>query len=148
MRVFPLLLLVACAARSPSDAAPPAAAPPATAPTQAPAPAPSAPAAASPAAPLERLTITLDPSEMAYEGTIVRFSPGSRKQAAEYTTYELDLASLEAALGGRPSAPVAVVVEVGPADEKVSTPSDPNMPAPMGGFHYITRRGRVVAKAP
>ena len=134
MRLILLFALVACATRSPSDVAPPASA------------APAAPAA--PSAPMERLILTLDPSEMAYEGAVARFSPGSRVQAADYTTYELELASLEAALGGRPSAPVAVVVDVGPEDVTVSTPSDPNMPAPMGGFRYITRKGRVVSKAP
>lgn len=136
--VMALLFAAGCATHTPEAA-----------PEPAPAPAASAPVAPAPTAEtVERLTITLDPSEMSYEGATAKFSPDSRRQAASYTTYVLDLPSLEAALGGRPTEPVAVVIEVGPASVENQVPSDPNMPAPMGGFDYITRTGRVVAKAP
>lgn len=116
----------------------------------------TAPAEVAPAAPVatpgptERVTVTLDPGEMSYDEAKNRatFSPGSRRQAADYTTYELDLASLEAALGGRPTEPVTVVLEVGPPTVERSTPSDPNLPAPMGGFTYTTYVGKVVSRAP
>ncbi|MDP2316599.1 MAG: hypothetical protein Q8P41_27140 [Pseudomonadota bacterium] len=141
-----LLLLLACGAQHTPDApapeAPPAAAPPAAAPAAA-----TAPAASSEA---RELTITLDPSEMAYDddaGT-VRFSPDSRVKAASYTHYVLDLKSLEAALGGRPSARVAVVVSVTGGTPEKWVPADPNAPQPLGGFEDITWKGRVVARAP
>lgn len=134
-----LLFLLACAGK---PVPPP--------PTAAPAPeaSPAAAPAAAPAA--ERRTVTLDPSEMSWDEAAGKaiFSPGSRVMAADYTTWELDLASVEATLGGRPQAPVAVVVEVSGVETSNYKPEDPNLPQPMGGFTYTTIRGRVVAKAP
>lgn len=99
---------------------------------------------------MERRTLTFDPSEAAYDevaGTVT-LSPDSRRQSAEYTHYELDLASLEAALGGRPEQPVDLVVEIGAMHATRSVPDDPSMPAPDGGFVHTTYTGRVVGRAP
>lgn len=96
------------------------------------------------------MTLTLNPDEMQYDeaaGTVT-FSPGSGVRSASYTHYILDLASLEAALGGRPSAPVAVIVEITAESERVHSPSDPSMPQPQGGFQITERTGRVVSRAP
>lgn len=95
------------------------------------------------------MTITLDPDDITYDehSNTARFTPGSRVRSATYTTYALDLASLEAVLGGRPSAPVDVVVELGPEQVQYSTPEDPSVPAPAGGFRIVTRAGRVIRRA-
>lgn len=124
-----LLLLIACAGR----------------------PTPTALEVSSPepaaTATLERRTITLDPEETRWDETtgIATFSPGSRVQSASYTTWLLDLRSVEAVLGGRPTAPVDVVVEITSTETSRYTPEDPNLPSPMGGFENITITGRVVA---
>jgi hypothetical protein len=114
------------------------------------APAPTASAPPVAAAEVERLTLTLDPDDLTYDdpGGVVRFTPGSRVKSAEYTTYVLDLMSLEGLLGGRPSTPVAVVVEVGPPVAQTVVPEDPTLPSPLGGFRFTTRSGKVVALAP
>lgn len=128
-----VVLVLACAPRPPA---------PATAPEAAPPPVVSAVA-------FERVPLTLDPSEITYDeaGKTARFTPGGGRQSASYTTYVLDLPSLEATLGGRPTAPVAVIVEVGPEVVTRSTPTDPNLPAPDGGFTFTTRTGRVAERA-
>lgn len=136
-----LLLLLACQP-SHSPAATEAAAPSPPAPAAAETPA----LAATPAA-VQTMTVTLEPGEMSYDeaaGTAT-FSPGQGRQQADYTTWVLDLASLEAVLGGRPTAPTAVTVEVATTDVQRSTPAD-GMPSPMGGFTYTTHTGKVVAK--
>jgi hypothetical protein len=113
-------------------------------------PAETVPAAAatSPAAAASRRPLTLDPAELTYDeaaGTVT-FHPDSRRQAAAYTRYVLDLASLEAALGGRPDAPVQVLVEVEGGEPRNETPADPMMAQPDGGFVITIWTGRVVAK--
>lgn len=121
-----MLLLAACAART---------SPPADLPTEIPG--------------METLTLTLDPGALDYDeaaGTVT-FTPGRNVQAASYETWIFDLASLHAALGGRPEAPVEVVVEVGPPETTTYTPDDPNLPAPQGGFRISTRRGTVLRVA-
>ena len=94
--------------------------------------------------------MTLDPSLLHYDdaaGTVA-FTPDSRRQTDTYTTYILDLGSLEAVLGGRPSAEVAVTVALGAPTTRTVVPEDPNVPQPTDGFTYITYTGRVVAKGP
>jgi hypothetical protein len=118
-----MLLLAACAART---------SPPADLPTEIPG--------------METLTLTLDPGALDYDeaaGTVT-FTPDRDVQRASYETWIFDLASLEAALGERPAAPVDVVVEVGPPEATTYTPDDPNLPAPQGGFRITTRRGTVL----
>jgi hypothetical protein len=145
MRTTLLLLIAACRTASP---------PPVPIVEDAPVAAQAAEPAAeavpeAPAAAVERQTLTLDPDELTYDDAAktVTFSPGSGVKSASYTHYVLDLASLESVLGGRPTAPVAVVVEVGPAVEENEKPADPSMSAPMGGFDITTYTGRVVEKA-
>ena len=110
-------------------------------------PASSAAAPAAPAAAEEELSITLDPEEMVYdEGKgVVTFSPDSRRQSATYSHYVLTIASLETAVGGRPTAPVTVAIRA-TRTVKNWTPKDPNAPAPMGGFDDITYTGVVLRK--
>lgn len=93
--------------------------------------------------------ITLDPDSISYDEQekLARFTPNSHVQSASYTTYLLDLASLEAVLGGRPTEPVDVLIEVGPEQVRTVTP-DPMMPSPMGGFRIVERQGRVLSLAP
>ena len=61
---------------------------------------------------------TLDPTELRYDEAagLVIWSPNSRVQAAEYSVYELELASLLAVTGGRPTAPVALRLALGPPE--------------------------------
>ncbi|MES2645041.1 MAG: hypothetical protein V4850_36480 [Myxococcota bacterium] len=113
---------------------------------------PAPPAETVPAAPAaaeaSRRTLTLDPEELTYDdaaGTVT-FHPDSRRQSAAYTRYVLDLASLEAALGGRPEAPVQVLVEVTGGEPRNETPADPMVAQPQGGFAITIWTGRVVAK--
>lgn len=98
---------------------------------------------------LSQVTITLDPKLMVYDesaGTVT-FTPGGNVRSARYTHYELELSSLEAVLGGRPTSPHAVVVEVLEEVKSSYTPSDPTMPHPAGGFEITNRKGRVIALA-
>lgn len=137
MKSLTFCVLLAC-----KTSAPPI---PDTPPTSTPAPVP-VPAAVE----AEQVTLTLNPDELRYDeaaGTAT-FSPGSGVRSASYTHYILDLASLEAALGGRPAEPVAVIVEITGEAERVHSPSDPNMPQPEGGFQITERTGRVVSRAP
>lgn len=116
------------------------------------APAIEAPAPAPPAEPAQavtRETITLNPGEITYDepaGTIV-FSPGSRVRSASYTHYILELGSLEAVLGERPTEPVAVVVEITAVEEDVHVPDDPQAASPDGGFQITNKTGRIVSLA-
>lgn len=128
-----LLLLAACMSAAPVE--PPAA----------PASEPAAPAQAEPA--WTQVSLDLDPDEMRYDddANTVTVSPGSRVKSAHYTHYVLDLDSVESVLGGRPTAPVTVTVEVGPPAVRTETPSDPMSPSPSGGFQITTYTGRVVS---
>ena len=117
-------------------------------------PVPTAPTAAPEPAEVtregaERVTITLDPSEMSVDEAagIATFSPGSRMMSAEYTHYLLDLASLKAALGGLPEAPVELIIAVDARTESSFRPEDPNLPSPMGGFLIKEVRAHVISKA-
>lgn len=111
-----------------------------------------APRAAPPAppAPVERVLLTLDPADLTYDeaARIARHTPGSAVQAAAYDVYEIDLSSLEQVLNGRPTAPVTVWVELGPAQVSSYTPEDPNLPTPQGGFQITTRAATVVGAGP
>jgi hypothetical protein len=128
-----LLLLLACTPSHSSGSTEPA-------PTQGP------PPLASPVYSNGTVTVTLDPRYMSYDEAkgIATFSPDSDRQMSEYTTWVLDLKSLESVVG-RPSGPVVVTVELSSTDVKKSTPAD-GMPSPMGGFTYTTNTGKVVAK--
>jgi len=104
----------------------------------------------APSASTETRTLTLDPAALRWDeaaGTVT-FEPGRDVQSAQYTTYILDLHSVEAALGGRPTSPVAVEVELAPCAEKRVTPEDPSLPSPQGGFLYTTCTGRALRQAP
>lgn len=95
----------------------------------------------------ETREIILDPAELAWDeaaGT-VSFTEDSQVQKAAYTRYVLDLASVEAALGGRPQAPVTVSIAVSRQEERVETPDDPMLPSPEGGFRITTVYGHVTA---
>jgi hypothetical protein len=124
-----LLLLAACMSAAPVE------------PPVAPAPAPAA------EAPWTQLTLALDPDELRYDddANTVTVSPGSAVRSAQYTHYVLDLDSLEAVLGARPTEPVSVTVEVGPPSVRTETPSDPMSASPSGGFEITTYTGRVVS---
>ena len=130
-----LLLLLACMtshSSSSTETAPPPPAPP--------------PALDSPVYSNGRVTVTLEPRYLSYDDAkgIATFSPDSDRQMADYTTWVLDLKSLEAVVG-RPTEPVEVTVELSSTDVKKSTPAD-GMPSPSGGFTYTTHTGKVVAK--
>ena len=107
------------------------------------------PAASPPQSEVAAEVFTLDPTELRYDEAagLAIWSPNSRVQAAEYSVYELELASLLAATGGRPTAPVVLRLALGPPAVRTETPADPNLPAPMGGFVITTRRGRVLGLA-
>ncbi len=95
------------------------------------------------------LTLSLDPELISYDegaGTAT-FSPDSRRMTSHYTRYVMDLASLEAALGGRPEQPVDVVVTLTAVSDSSHTPADPNLPAPQGGFQYTDWTATVTGKA-
>lgn len=95
------------------------------------------------------LTIELDPGRMTYDparGTAT-LAADTSVMAAAYTTWVLDLSSLEAALGARPSAPVSVVVRVTGSERRSMVPQDPTLPAPQGGFSFEERRAVVVGRA-
>ena len=94
----------------------------------------------------ERRSLTLDPRALSWdeEAGTATFSPGSDRQSASYEHYVFDLAALEAALGGRPDAPVDVLVEVISTENTNYTPEDPSMPSPDGGFDIATHQARVV----
>lgn len=126
-----LLILVACSH--------------APAPSEAPA-AVEAGLATGPAAAQQR-TLTLDPEALSYDEAAhtVTFRPDGDRQAAAYIEYVLDLNSFEAALGGRPTAPMSVLVEVSGGETHTVTPADPNLPAPEGGFQITVWTGRVLS---
>lgn len=126
------LLLLACTVRAPT---PPAA----------PVPEPVLDASPARVGPTELVLVPEDLSWDEAAGTVT-FAPGSRRMAAEYDTYVLDLASVLAVLGARPTEPVQVKVELGPPEEEGFTPTDPNLPAPQGGFRYTTWRGKVTGR--
>lgn len=96
-----------------------------------------------------RRDLILDPAELEYDeaaGTAT-FHPDSRRQSAAYTRYVLDLASLEAVLGGRPTAPVPIVVELNGREIRIDqADGDPKVPRPEGGIEVTTWTGTVVAK--
>lgn len=100
--------------------------------------------------PLERQTLLLDPAALTWDtrtGTLT-FAPGSRVMSAHYTTYILDASSLETLLGGRPTAPVRVVIEVTSSETVRDVPSDPMLPSPQGGFVRTTLHGRALSIVP
>ncbi|MFT5681331.1 MAG: hypothetical protein ACI8RZ_002237 [Myxococcota bacterium] len=117
--------------------------------------APDAPSTTTPALPVEedevtRETITLDPDEITYDepaGTAV-FSPGSRVRSSSYTHYILELGSVESVLGGRPTEPVSVVVEITGIEDSTYSPDEPEAAQPDGGFQIINKTGRIVSRAP
>lgn len=118
----------------------------ATPPAGEPAPAPEAAASAQE----DPVRLILDPAAVSYDeaaGTAT-FSPGSAVMSASYTHYVLDLASLEAALGGRPEGPVAVLIEVTGEQTRSESPDDPSLPSPEGGFRITTVTGRVIGLDP
>lgn len=129
--MFLIPLLFACATRAP---APPAA---------------TSPEPASEAAIVTPTRLVLNPDELRWDEAagVVTFSPDQTRMSAEYAHYVLDLASVMAALGGRPTEPVAVTVELGPPEVERYVPSDPNLPAPSGGFVHTTWRGKVTGRA-
>lgn len=93
-----------------------------------------------------RHTLTLEPralTDRPADGTVF-VAPGSTRQAAAYTHYVLDRRSIDAVVGGLPTSPVAVEVEVWSERVEVRTPTDPRLPAPSGGFELTVREGRVV----
>ena len=130
--LFFALLAIACA-RAPSGVSP-----------SAPGAAEATPATSA------RQTLALDPSEITWDAAsnVAIFEPDRGVQRAAYETWRLDLASLERALGGRPTAPVSVLVEVDSTEVRSVVPSDPTLPAPSGGFQITTRVARVVGRAP
>lgn len=93
-------------------------------------------------------SLRLNPAEMRYDDAegLVIFEPDRGLQRAKYETFVLDLASLEVALGGRPTAVVDVVIEITETEQVTTSPSDPYMAAPEGGFEVVTQRGRVVRR--
>ncbi|MEY3210508.1 MAG: hypothetical protein RIT28_989 [Pseudomonadota bacterium] len=127
-----LLALVACAT-TPTTPEP-------TAPAE-----PSTPGAAEAT---QRKTLTLEPRLMTWDdaaGTVT-YSPGSDRMSSEYTHFVLNAASVEAALGGRPTEDVTVEVELTGPTVTNESPEDPNLPQPQGGFVITTWTGRVVSK--
>lgn len=93
--------------------------------------------------------LRLSPSELVYDeaaGTAT-YSPGSSVRSARYTHYVIDLASLESVLGGRPQAPVSVVVSVDEGTTELVTPEDPMAASPKGGFQITTYSAVVLRRA-
>jgi hypothetical protein len=127
-----LLALAACATTPPSPEAS----------------APAEPAEPSAGVTTQIKTLTLEPRLMTWDdaaGTVT-YSPGSDRMSSEYTHFVLDAASVEAALGGRPTEDVTVQVEVTGPTVTNESPEDPNLPQPQGGFVITTWTGRVVSK--
>ncbi|MCK6525075.1 hypothetical protein L6R49_27030 [Myxococcota bacterium] len=111
--------------------------------------APEAPTTPEAATATQRMTILLEPSLMTWDDAAgrVTYSPGADRMSAEYTQFVLSAASVEAALGGRPTEPVRVEVEVSGPALTAESPDDPNLPQPQGGFQITTWTGRVVQRA-
>lgn len=133
MPTLPILVLFACAGPGPGA-------------TVDPAPALAAPEPES----VQRLSLMLIAEDMRYDeaaGTAT-FSPGSRRMAASYDIYVMDLKTLEAVLGGRVEAPVQVDFEVTSVDRRVFAPDDPELPQPDGGFGHTDWRVVPVAVVP
>jgi hypothetical protein len=108
------------------------------------------PASPQPEGAPEIQVVRLDPEELSWDqaaGTVT-FSPGSRRMAAEYTTWILDSQGVLDAAGGPLMGPLEVRVEVTDFKREVHIPNDPKLPSPQGGFVYYTYRGRVLGKAP
>lgn len=94
----------------------------------------------------ERKSLRLEPNELQWDdaaGTVT-FSPDSNVMSSHYTHYVLDAASLKAVLGGKPTAPVTVDLEITGEETRRETPTDPKMPSPNGGFVITTVRAKVV----
>jgi hypothetical protein len=91
--------------------------------------------------------VTLDPADLTWddEAGTATWSPGSRVKAAAYMHTVFEAAALEAALGGRPDAPVELRIEILSSRTEASVPEDPNVAAPEGGFAITTRQARPVA---
>jgi hypothetical protein len=141
MRLFSLfvcsLVLVACVPNRPSEvevAPPPPAPPKSAAPTSAPA---------------DVRTLTLEADALRVDGDHVVFEPNSRMQRADYDRYRFEKSAFQAKVGTlTPKEPLRVTVEVLSVKVERYTPSDPHMPAPMGGFETRTYECRVVRVEP
>lgn len=121
------LVLVACPGSRPSDGEP----------------------VAPKTAPAETRTLTIQPGELRVVGDHVVFEPNSRMQRAEYDTYRFEKGAFQAKVGTlTPAAPLRLTVEVIAVKEEHYTPSDPNMPAPLGGFVTTMHACRVVRVEP
>lgn len=95
-----------------------------------------------------RRRLTLDPEVLTVDEAagVATYSPDSRRMAAEYTVYVLDLAGLRAALGEVPTQPVEIEIALRSVEESSHTPADPNLPAPQGGFRITTITAEVVGR--
>ena len=131
--MFTLLLTLAACATTPQTPEPTA---------------PAEPATPSAQAPTQLQTLTLEPRLMTWDdaaGTVI-YSPGSDRMTSEYTHFVLNAASVEAVLGGRPTEPVTVEVEVAGPTLTTQSPEDPNLPQPQDGYQITTWTGRAVRK--
>ncbi|MBK7759480.1 MAG: hypothetical protein IPI35_24410 [Deltaproteobacteria bacterium] len=131
--MFTLLLTLAACATTPQPPEPTA---------------PAEPATPSAQAPTQLQTLTLEPRLMTWDdaaGTVI-YSPGSDRMTSEYTHFVLSAASVEAVLGGRPTEPVTVEVEVAGPALTTQSPEDPNLPQPQDGYQITTWTGRAVRK--
>ncbi|MBK9643562.1 MAG: hypothetical protein IPO67_00130 [Deltaproteobacteria bacterium] len=131
--MFTLLLTLAACATTPQPPEPTA---------------PAEPATPSAQAPTQLQTLTLEPRLMTWDdaaGTVI-YSPGSDRMTSEYTHFVLSAASVEAVLGGRPTEPVTVEVEVAGPTLTTQSPEDPNLPQPQDGYQITTWTGRAVRK--
>ena len=98
-----------------------------------------------PVASAEVRTLTIEPDALRVDGNHVVFTPDSRVQRAEYDVYRFEKdAFLEKVGTLAPKEPIVVTVEVTAVDEKRYTPSDPSLPAPMGGFVTRTYTCRIL----
>ena len=100
-------------------------------PTQ-PSPAAEAPAPSAAEAPAKLLRLTIDAQELHRANGKVTFSPGSRRQQADYEHYVFDAAAFDRVAGAGAGDFVAEVA-VSKTVESTYTPPD-NYPSPMGGF--------------
>ena len=145
MKVILLLLpfagLLACSHTPPSNTS--SADPVAKAPVEE--SAPESVSEAAEATDAETVKLRLNPLELVYdeEAGLCVYTPGGLMKQPGYTIYSLDLASLEAVLGGRPLEPVDVLVELGPPEIK-TVQVEPEMPQPDGGFQNTYFSGKVV----
>lgn len=115
----------------------------ATAPTSAPA-ATTAPAetpTTTPTADAKEIELEINPTDLSFDDAKGKasYDPDRTRMAADYKTYVFETAELKAVVGEKNlKKKLKLRVAVLSSTTKRSTPKDPNLPQPMGGFTYET----------